>query len=225
MYGRILRALLIASCVACTSEPPAATRPSLTRVELLPVPRQGDASLHALLWQRRSCRTLDETDLSREQIAQLVWAAQGISHSSEGFRTAPSAGALYPLEVYLVTGRGTYHYVPDSHVLARTTSRDLRRALRAAALDQEFVEEAGAVMVLVGVVSRTQRKYGPRARRYVYMEAGHAAQNVLLMATGLGLGAVPVGAFHDDRVARLLELPAGHEVLYLIPIGRPRRTR
>ena len=222
MSGRVLQVLVLASCLACAQGGPTTTLPSTTRVPLAPVAQRGDVSLHAVLWQRRSCRAFDGRDLSRDQIAQLVWAAQGVSDPASGFRTAPSAGALYPLDVYLVTGQGTFRYVPGSHALERTVAGDLRRGLRAAALGQAWVEEAGAVIVLTGVVSRTQRKYGTRARRYVHIEAGHAAQNVLLMATALGLGAVPIGAFDDAQVARLLELGADHEVLYLLPIGRPR---
>jgi len=224
MYGRMLRALTLGSCLACTQQAPPTTQPDVTRLVLAPVPDQAPTSLHAALWTRRSSRTFGPGEVSRTDIGQLVWAAQGINDPARGRRTSPSAGALYPLEIYVVTGQGVYHYLPDAHALERTVKRDVRRALSASALGQPCVRQAPLVMAVAGVVSRTQVKYGSRARRYVYMEAGHAAQNVLLMATGLGLGAVPVGAFDDDQVARVLELPPGHDALYLIPIGRPMPT-
>jgi SagB-type dehydrogenase family enzyme len=189
----------------------------------LPTPRQiGRVSLEETLARRRSVRELSGTPLSDAENSQLLWAAQGITHRTLGLRTAPSAGALYPLEVYLVIGAGVFHYEPRAHELHRASSTDVRNALFHAALQQDPVRDAPSVFVLVGVYERTARKYGlARAERYVQLEAGHAAQNLLLQAAALDLAAVPVGAFNDDEVRRVLELPPTHQPLYLIPVGHP----
>ncbi len=159
--------------------------------------------------------------LSEAEIAQLLWAAQGVT-SSMGLRTAPSAGALYPLELYVVTVEGTSRYDPQEHAVQLLSGDDSRPRLQRAALRQEAVGAAPAVFVIAGVFERTAAKYGSRARRYVYMEAGHAAQNLLLQAEALGLGGVTIGAFDDDGVHTALSLPADHAPLYLIPVGHPR---
>lgn len=189
----------------------------------LPAPtRTGRMSLEEALARRRSVREFAAKSLPEAVLGQLLWAAQGITHP-DGLRTAPSAGALYPLEVYVVTAAGFYHYNPHSHALERRSGSDLRPALARAALEQESVREAGAVVVFAAVVERTARRYGPaRTPRYVALEVGHAAQNMLLEATALGLGAVPIGAFHDADVQRALSLPKDEEPVYLVPVGYPR---
>lgn len=190
----------------------------------LPPPRQhGEISLEETLAKRRSLREFSSARLSWEQIGQLLWAAQGITSQSGGLRTAPSAGALYPLEMYVVVDSGVYHYQPAEHQLQRTLESNVRHELSRAALGQECVQDAPAVFVITGVLERTMGKYGERAQRYVHMEAGHAAQNVLLQATALGLGAVPVGAFNDERVESALKLPTEQNALYLIPVGQSLR--
>ncbi len=187
----------------------------------LPAPRtDGPMSLERALAERRSVRDFTDERLTLEELAQLLWAAQGIT-ADWGGRTAPSAGALYPLEVYAVTPGGLYHYLPDGHRADVLRADDLRRPLAAAALGQSAVAEAPAVLVIAAVFRRTEVKYGERAERYVHLEAGHAAQNVLLQAVALGLGGVPIGAFSDREVQRVLGLPADHEPLYLIPVGHP----
>lgn len=190
---------------------------------VLPAPRRdGKLSLEAALSRRRSIRSFTNAALTADQIGQLLWAAQGVT-DREGFRTAPSAGALYPLECYVVTGTGTFHYEPGSHRLQARSGNDLRDELAKAALDQSPVSEAPVVVVITAVYERTARKYGDdRARRYATLEAGHAAQNLLLEAVALDLGAVPIGAFDDRRVAQLLRLDAREAPLYLIPVGHPR---
>lgn len=187
----------------------------------LPAPRRAEGmSLAQCLSQRRSQRAFTTERLSEAQVSQLLWAAQGTT-SAEGLRTAPSAGALYPLELYVVRDDGIFHYRPHGHLLRQTKAGDQRADLRHAALDQACVGQAPCVFVIMGVMARTARKYGPeRAPRYVWMEAGHAAQNLLLQATALGLGAVPVGAFDDDAVRRVMGVPAEEDPLYLIPVGR-----
>lgn len=189
----------------------------------LPAPRQTSRiPLEEALLRRRSVRAFAPTPLGDLEHAQLLWAAQGITDHAQGYRAAPSAGALYPLEIYLATHAGLFRYQPTPHALEAITSRDLRATLCEAALGQEMVRDAPSVFVLVGVQARTARKYGEaRAERYVQLEAGHAAQNLLLQAVALDLAAVPVGAFDDDDVRRGLGLPASHQPLYLIPVGHP----
>ncbi len=185
------------------------------------VKTRGGMSLVEALARRRSVRSFRSEELTSQQIAQLCWAGQGVTESSRGYRTAPSAGALYPLELFVVTGEGVEHYIPSKHAMEEHLTGDLRRKLQRAALGQESVGNAPAVFVFSAVISRTQRKYGNRAERYVWIEAGHAAQNILLQATAMELGAVPIGAFQDNEVKRILKLPPNHTPLYLIPVGSP----
>jgi SagB-type dehydrogenase family enzyme len=190
----------------------------------LPRPRiTGGMPLVESMVQRRSERRFTDHAIPLEAVSQLLWAAQGETERP-GRRTAPSAGALYPLEVYLVAGRvatlapGIYRYAPNGHLL-NLISGDHRSALAGAALGQSVVKHAGAVFVFTAFYSRTTGKYGKRGIRYVHMEAGHAAQNLCLQATALGLGIVPIGAFDDTAVGRLLGLPREETVLYLLPVG------
>jgi SagB-type dehydrogenase family enzyme len=142
------------------------------------------------------------------ELGQLLWAAQGIT-SDRGLRTAPSAGALYPLELYAAVPEGVFRYEPHEHQLVSISSQDLREGLKNAALGQEPVGQAPAVFILTAVYQRTAVKYGTeRGPRYVHLEAGHAAQNLLLEAVALGLGAVPIGAFDEKAVQGVLGLPA-----------------
>lgn len=195
---------------------------STDKIVKLPPPRQrSEISLEETLTKRRSIRSFTSAKLSWEEIGQLLWAAQGITERSDGLRTAPSAGALYPLEIYVIMEEGVYHYQPQDHQLQCKRENDVRGRLSQAALGQESVKDAPVVFVIAGVFERTTWKYGERGERYVYMEAGHAAQNLLLQATALGLGAVPVGAFHDEQVEKLLRLQQDQRALYVIPIGWP----
>lgn len=182
----------------------------------------GEISLEQAIAQRRSIRTFAQTPLTLEQISQLCWAGQGVTDRTSGFRGAPSAGALFPIELYVVGPEGVDHYRPADHKLERHLPGDLRETVRQAALKQRALAEAAVCLVITAVQERTARKYGGRAERYCFMEAGHVAQNVLLQATALHLGAVPIGAFHDDAVAEVLKLPPGHRVIYLLPIGNPK---
>ena len=185
-----------------------------------------DISVHCLL-ERRSVRSYTNAALSLADISQLLCAAQGIA--AEGhLRTAPSAGALYPLEVYLVAGNvdglepGAYHYRPERPELVRVKPGDFRRELARAALGQDCVVSGAAIILFAAVYARTSGKYGQRAARYVHMEAGHAAQNVCLQAAAWGLGTVTVGAFEDDEVKRMVALPDTHDPIYMMPVGRKR---
>ncbi|MEJ2010363.1 MAG: SagB/ThcOx family dehydrogenase [Acidobacteriota bacterium] len=189
----------------------------------LPEPaRSGVVSLEEALAQRRSVREFLPDALTTRQLSQLLWAAQGIT-ASGGYRTAPSAGALYPLEIYVAIPIGFYHHIPARHRLTLVSATDMRQPLYRAALEQEAIRDAGAVFVIAAVYERTAQKYGAtRGERYVHIEAGHAAQNLLLEAGALGLGAVPMGAFRDADVQKVLSLPRNHQPLYLIPVGKPR---
>jgi SagB-type dehydrogenase family enzyme len=187
----------------------------------------GEVSLEAAIRERRSVREFSTRSLSLADVAQLLWSAQGVT-SRDGGRAAPSAGALYPLELYLVAGdvdslpAGLYHYQPRGHRLRHVADGELRKSLARAALDQSWVRRAPAVLVIAGVYERSAKKYGERARRYTRIETGHAAQNVYLQATALGLGTVIVGAFEDAEVREVLGLPVDHAPLALMPVGHPR---
>lgn len=181
---------------------------------------QAQLTLEDVLSKRRSIRRFTDHALSEDEILRLCWAAQGITHPA-GYRTAPSAGALYPLELYVASAGGLYLYDPPHHRLVRKSDDDLRAAMQWAALAQEAVGQCPTVFIIAAVPARTAAKYGSRAQRYVQLEAGHAAQNLLLDATAHGLGAVPIGAFDDARLREVLDLPGDYDVLYLIPVGEP----
>ena len=180
----------------------------------------GKMTLEEALAKRRSIREFTGRQLTLSELSQLLWACQGVTDKQRGLRSAPSAGALYPLEVYVVTKEGVFHYKPDRHELKVIRTGDIRKKLAGAALGQSAVSDAPCVFVITAVFERTERKYGVRAERYVHMEAGHACQNLLLQAVALGLSAVPIGAFDDSAVSRVLSLPKHHAPLYLIPLGR-----
>jgi SagB-type dehydrogenase family enzyme len=194
----------------------------------LPKPdTSGRVSAEQCILQRRSVRAYRAAPLGFADVGQLLWAAQGITGGGR-LRAAPSAGALYPLETYLVAGdvqalgAGVYRYQPGGHDLVMVKAGDIRRELAQAATDQECVRDGAVVIVIAAMYGRTTTKYGQRGIRYVHMEAGHAAQNVYLQATALGLGTVAVGAFRDTDVKRIIELPSDQEPLYLMPVGRIR---
>ena len=189
-------------------------------ITTLPKPRtDGQLALEAVLAKRRSVRSFRDVQLGIDHISQLLWAAQGIT-SDDGLRTAPSAGARYPIEMYAVLPEGMFRYHPTTHTMTRATDGDVRRDLCEAALQQESIVEAPLILVYAVVKARTQSRYGKgRGERYVHLDVGHSAENVLLQAVGLGLGAVPIGAFDDAKVHEVLGLPADQEVLYMIPVG------
>ncbi len=189
----------------------------------LPKPNlDGSMSLERAVAARRSRRSFLSKALTLEQIGQLTWAAQGQEIKSK-YRTVPSAGATYPLELFLVTEEGLFHYLLTKHALEKLTDQDPRSALAAAAWGQEFIEAAPLTLVFAAEFVRTTGRYGQRGIRYVYMEAGHAAQNVHLQAESLGLGSVAVGAFDDASVSKVLSLPKHLEPIYMVVVGHPRQ--
>jgi SagB-type dehydrogenase family enzyme len=198
----------------------------------LPQPKKdSDFSFERAIQNRRSRRSFTDQPLDLEQISQILWSAQGITDEKSGFRSAPSAGATYPLEVYLVVAKngvndlqaGIYHYIPKEHKLEKIVSEDVRQELEKAALGQSSVGQAPASIVIAGIYQRTTQKYGDRGERYVHIEVGHSAQNIYLQAEALGLGTVVIGAFHDDKVKELLNLDyldlGDQQPLYIMPIG------
>lgn len=197
-----------------------------TSIRLPEARTDGTVSVEGTLHRRRSVRDFRDAAISLEDLAQILWAAQGIT-SGDGDRTAPSAGALFPIEITVIAGdvgslaAGAYRYDPHRHALDPVDEGDLRRELAGAALDQECVADGAAVLVIAAVTARTAAKYGSRAERYVALEAGHVSQNVYLQAVALGLGTVAVGAFEDASVSRVAGLPRGERPLYLMPLGRP----
>ena len=186
----------------------------------LPMPKTiGEMSLEEALYHRRSERAYVPGFLGDVQISQLLWATQGITEPTWQFRTAPSAGAAYPLEIYLVKPEGVYHYIPRTHSLELHLKGDKRPSLVRSALGQTFIGDAAVSIIITAVFERTREKFGLRSDRYVLMEAGHAAQNLLLQAVAMGLGAISVGSFWDDVVIATLDLPWGEDPLYIVPIG------
>ncbi len=192
----------------------------------LPAPQfDSRTSIEESLLERRSVRQYRDKELTMGELSQLLWAAQGVT-SSRGYRTAPSAGALYPLEIYIAVGKvsdlspGIYKYEPDEHKLLKICDGDKRIDLWRAALEQSPIRNAPVVLVFCAIYERTTRKYRKRGIRYVHMEVGHAAQNVCLQAVSLGLDTVVIGAFNDKEVKRVLNLEADEWPLCIMPAGR-----
>lgn len=228
LYQRTVAGMALLALVAGLSchgraQPGGPQRPPSAAPMVLPPPAlKGTLYLEEAIAKRRTVRDFADTTLTWAEIGQLVWSAQGVTDPGGRFRAAPSAGALYPLELYVVTPQGLWRYVPQGHELARVADGDLRPSIQAAALNQVSVGKAPLTLVFAGVYERTAAKYGERAERYVLLEAGHAAQNVLLQACAMGLGAVPIGAFDDGRLRAALSLPANERPLYIVSIGHPR---
>jgi len=210
-------ALLVVTLVPA----PGSTQPAADDEVVLPEPATGgDVSVEAAIAARRSVREFSDTPLTLAEIGQLAWAAQGVTDPEQGFRAAPSAGGTYPLELYLVTADGLYQYLPDGHKLKRLPFENPLDALRAAA-GQGSVRQAPLSIIITAVFERTRERYGDRADGYVYLEAGHAAQNIHLQAIALELGTVPIGGLDPARIAEALSLPEGHTPLYVMPVGHP----
>jgi len=188
----------------------------------LPAPSLKSAvSLEEAIQKRRSIRAYSRRELSLAQISQILWAAQGITLRKGLLRSAPSAGAVYPMETYLLKKDGVFHYIPKTHSLETVTGNDLRKELSKSALGQSPAAEAPVSIAICAVYEKLARRYGERSQRYAHIEAGHIAENIHLQAAALGLGSVPIGAFEDEKVKKVLMLPSDCEPLYIIPVGYP----
>ncbi len=208
---------------------PFLTIPGTKKIRM-PQPQFVGMPLEEALRKRRSLRDFSKNPLNLNELSQLLFAAQGITGRMHGtpLRTAPSAGALYPIEIYLVVNRvvdldsGIYHYALRDHALELMELGDFTDEISTAGLKQEMLGQAGVTFILSAIFDRTRSKYGERGFRYVYMEAGHISQNIALQAVSLGLGSVPVGAFLDEKVNRLINNNGVKEaVVYLHAVGKP----
>jgi SagB-type dehydrogenase family enzyme len=215
-----------------------AKRSNLEAIIKLPSPQlKGKVSLEETIVRRRSVRRYCREPLALSQLSQILWSAQGVT-GSRGFRAAPSAGATYPLEIFVVVGRqavitseskqpaqelqgGVYHYEVDPHSLTLHKPTDLRPDLAGATLDQGFIIDAPVTIVICALYHRTSYRYGRRGERYVHMEVGHVGENIHLQAVALGLATVEVGAFSDEKVGEVLGLEEQIKPLYIMPVGKP----
>jgi SagB-type dehydrogenase family enzyme len=227
-------ALVLTTCVSCAADTvdhgqEVAGMPSVDPIKSIKLPeprKQGSLSVEEAIQARRSIREYIGQLLSLGEVGQLLWSAQGVT-SPWGARAAPSAGATYPLELYVVAGTveglapGVYRYGPEEHILVSVRTEDMRAALAEACLGQECVAEGAIDVVLSVVYERTTETYGERGHRYVHLEAGHAAENLCLQAVALGFGTVPIGAFSDDLVQAVVGMSAEEQPLYVIPVGKP----
>jgi SagB-type dehydrogenase family enzyme len=203
----------------------------------LPSPQlKGKVSLEETILKRRAVRRYRREPLDLSQLSQILWSAQGITGTRE-FRAAPSAGATYPLEIFVFVGKqgviareakqvpkelqpGIYHYEADSHSLSLHKPADLRPDLARATLDQEFIIDAPVDIIICALYHRTSYRYGRRGERYVHMEVGHVGENIHLQAVALGLATVEVGAFHDEEVSKVLGVEEQIKPLYIMPLGK-----
>ncbi|MGM0669576.1 MAG: SagB/ThcOx family dehydrogenase [Gemmatimonadota bacterium] len=242
--GLHLTALALTLCGTVLATSTCNAQSAMSRNDAIPLPevtRDGSLSVERAIFQRRSIRSFAEEAVSMEAVGQILWACQGVTEPRDeapqgfswewmgGLRAAPSAGALYPLEVYVVAASvrgleaGVYRYLPTEHALELHREGDHREALWDAALRQTFILQAPFTLVMAAVMERTAAKYGDRAERYVHMEVGAAGENVYLQAGSLELGTVFVGAFRDEEVGRVLGLPSGQRAFGIMPVGRPSR--
>ena len=197
----------------------------------LPKPSlDGKISVEKAIKERRTIRDFKERSLHLKDLSQLLWACQGITDSREGKRAAPSGGALYPLDLYVIAGasgvkgigEGIYHYLPESHSISLLSNGDHRKEIATACLWQMWMAKAPVIFVITAEYRRITRKYGERGIRYALMEVGHVGQNLFLQAEALGLGAGIVGAFNDAEVSKVLGDPPQHEPLLIMPVGYKR---
>lgn len=209
-----------------TARDEAALKSETKYIVKLPEPKyESKVSVEKALFERRSIRNYKDEALTLDEVSQLLWAAQGIT-DRRGFRTAPSAGATYPLEIYVVVGNvtglseGTYRYKPQHHKLVKVAEGDKRAGLCSACFRQAWVKNGAIVIVFSAVYERTTERYGQKGIRYVDMEAGHAVQNVYLQAVSLNLGTVVVGAFNDGEIKKIMNMTDKEQPMCLMPVGR-----
>ncbi len=194
------------------------------KIELPEIKEKSNVSVEEAIKNRRSIRNFKDQEVALSDLSQILWAAQGVTE--EEYRASPSAGATYPLEVYVFIRKvdglesGIYRFIPEDHSLIKLEEGDFSKKLQKAALNQGFIGEASFKIVFSAIYERTTKRYGERGERYVYMEAGHAAQNAYLQCESLDLGMVVVGAFDDESVRNILSLKEGEYPLYIIPVGK-----
>jgi SagB-type dehydrogenase family enzyme len=211
-----------AACAGGDGSMTAAFMPGAEDTISLPgVPPKGAVSIEEAIWLRRSVRKFSAEVPSAEAISLLLWSAQGITDAKFGLRSAPSAGATYPLEIYLATGEYLARYLPEKHRLVIALREDVRAALAEAALGQDWVAAAPLVFVFTAAIAKTAQRYDERANLYVPIEVGCASENLMLEAAALGLGSVAVGAFHEKDVSKTLRLPKGTDPYLIVPVGVP----
>ena len=186
---------------------------------------QGEISVEQCLYSRRSHRQYSDKTTSLDKLSQLLWAAQGISDNQSGFRTSPSAGALFPFTVYLQVmdvhklSPGIYSYYPDGHFIKLIEPGNFKDDIANAALGQNWIKQANLIIFLAADFNITTAVYGSRGERYVWMEAGHIAQNIYLQSTSLNLGSVAVGAYRDQQINEILNLPENLTCVYIMVVG------
>ncbi len=214
---------------------------SESKIIQLPDPRyESETSVEKAIRMRRSVRSYVQEPLAISDISQILWAAQGITRKKEepparwntkyewqgGLRSAASAGALYPMELYLVAGnvqglsKGVYKYIPKSHSLKKVVEGDKKTEIYDAALRQGSIKQGAALIVMAGIYERTSFKYGERAERYVHMEVGFIGGNIYLQGISLGIGTVMIGAFEDEELKKALDLPEDEHPLAIMPLGK-----
>ncbi len=197
----------------------------IKKIKLPPPSFKGELSVEEAIKKRRSQRSFLDHSLSLSQVSQILWAAQGITEEGGFKRAAPSAGAMYPLEIYLVVRnveeleKGVYHYHPQDHGVSFVLKGNYQDTLAKACLSQSFVAASPLSIVIAAEHERTSIKYGERGIRYVLMDVGHVGGNISLQAVALGMASCPVGAFIDEEVSRVLELPRSLEPLYVLSVG------
>jgi SagB-type dehydrogenase family enzyme len=215
----VLIALAAFSIVRGEPNAPAQNELKVVGTIQLPEPKlDGAVSLEKALATRRSIRQFTDEKFTNKQISQLAWAGQGITEKTRGLRTAPSARATYPITLYLATHSGLYIYRPAQNDLMIKQSVDVRQKL---AGRQNAIAKSGCTFIIASKVGNTTAKYGDRADKGAILEAGHIAQNILLEATAMGLGGVPIGGFDPNEVGKICDLPADMEPVYLIAVGVP----
>ncbi len=193
---------------------------------------KGDFTLEEVLYKRRSIRSYSGSQMSLQHLSQILWSAYGVTepkdrppHIRGGFKTAPSAGARYPLEVYVIVGNvegiraGIYRYLPENHSIVLLIEGDFRVQARVAARNQMMVEQAPVTVVYTADFERTTSRYGERGKNYVYVDLGHSAQNVYLQAEALGMHSCAIGAFVDEDINKVMQLPPNETVIYMMPVG------
>lgn len=216
---KIFFILLLFSTFA-TAQPPAA-EPVVTTVKLPEPELNGKISLEQAIENRRSIRQFTAESLTVKQVGQLCWSAQGITEPNKGLRAAPSAGALYPMQLLVVLSDGLYLYSPKTHSLEKRIDGDIRLMLRTATFGQKVLQDSPCTFIIAGSIKKIEAEYRGRGEKFAYLEAGHIAENIHLQAVALGLGSVPIGAFAPKSVAGICKISEDLEVLYLVCAGNP----